>query len=60
MRVTNSILYERFKYYLKTNLNDLVSVQAQLSSGKKLTKPSDDAIGIGQVLDYKVSLNNID
>ena len=59
MRVTTSILYDRFSSYLSTNLNKLLDVQSQLSSGKRITKPSDDAIGIGQVLDYKVTLNAV-
>lgn len=59
MRVTTFMLYNQFANSLSKNLSRLGTVQEQISSGKKLTKPSDDVISLRGAMAYKVSINSI-
>lgn len=45
MRVTNSMLVSTFLSDMNNNLENLRSIQGQLSTGKKISKPSDDPSG---------------
>ncbi len=60
MRITAFMLYNQFSKSLSRNLSELGSVQEQLSSGKRLTKPSDDVIALRGAMSYKVSINAIE
>ena len=59
MRVTSFMLYKQFANSLSKNLSRLGTVQEQISSGKKLTKPSDDVIALRGAMAYRVSINSI-
>ncbi len=58
MRVTAFMLFKQFTRNLNKNLTGLSKYQEQLSTGRKLTKPSDDVIASRGVMSYKVSINN--
>ncbi|GBD95550.1 flagellar hook-associated protein 3 [bacterium BMS3Abin06] len=53
------MLYNQFTSSLSKNLSKLGKSQVQLSSGKRLTKPSDDVIAARGAMAYKVSINEI-
>ncbi|MEB3245598.1 MAG: flagellar hook-associated protein FlgL [Vampirovibrionales bacterium] len=53
-RVSNSILSNRAVRYLQNNLGQLGQLQGLVASGKNISKPSDDPVGLTRVL----SLNN--
>lgn len=60
MRITTFMLFNQFSNSLTKNLSQLAKVQQQLSSGKRLTKPSDDIIATRGTMAYRVSLNEIE
>ncbi len=60
MRITAFMIYNQFSKSLSKNLSELGKVQEQLSSGRKLTKPSDDVIALRGAMSYKVSINAIE
>ena len=53
------MLFNQFTNALSKNLGELSKAQQQLSSGKRLTKPSDDVIAARGAMSYKVSINAI-
>lgn len=46
MRVTNSMMVANFLNNLSNNMREMDKVQQQLATGKKLSKPSDDPVGV--------------
>lgn len=58
MRVTTSLTYDRLQGNVDTSLNNLNTVQAQISSGKKLTDFSDDPAGASQSLSLRSQLDD--
>jgi flagellar hook-associated protein 3 FlgL len=60
MRITTFMLFNQFANSLNKNLSKLGIVQQQLSSGKRLTKTSDDVIAARGAMAYKVSLSEIE
>jgi flagellar hook-associated protein 3 FlgL len=50
MRISTGQLYERSIQAVLNNQADLSDIQQQLSSGKKLLRPSDDPVGAAQVI----------
>ena len=59
-RITAFMIYNQFARQMGRNLSELSRVQDQISSGKRLTKPSDDVIAMRGSMAYKVSINNIE
>jgi flagellar hook-associated protein 3 len=60
MRITTFMLFNQFSNSLNKNLSALGRVQQQLSSGKRLTKPSDDIVATRGAMAYTVSINEIE
>lgn len=60
IRVTHSMMYSSMVQYMNSNLGQLVDLNLQSSSQKKINKPSDDASGTYQVLDHRTTLGAID
>ncbi len=58
-RVTSLMMFRQFTKSLNSHLNDMGKVQNQLATGKRITKPSDDVIGLRGTMAYKVSLNDL-
>lgn len=50
MRISTGQLYDRSIKSVLDNQGDLSDIQTQLSSGKKLLRPSDDPVGAAQVI----------
>jgi len=60
MRIANKIVYDMVKTNLENTTKELYQVQKVVASGKRITKLSDDPIGVTQVLNIKSSLANIE
>lgn len=56
MRITNAMLVDTVLTNLNRNLNKLETLQTQLTSGKRLTRPSDDPSDVGQSLTLRGSI----
>lgn len=50
MRVTNKMLSNSFLYDMNNNLQSMQTVQQQLSSGKEISKPSDDPFKVARTM----------
>ncbi len=59
-RISNSYLSETVLQNLLSNRSKLVDLQEQISSGKRIQKPSDDVVASISVLSAKNSLEKID
>jgi len=56
VRVTNRMLTDSVLNTMNTNLQSLEKYQKQLSSGKKITRPSDDTVSTARLLTAKSEL----
>lgn len=59
MRITTNLIYNQNLRNIDTNQGNLVDIQQQLSSGKKLLRPSDDPVGAAQVIRLTEELDKI-
>jgi flagellar hook-associated protein 3 len=50
MRVTNKMLSNNFLRDMRTNLNNMNTLQGQMSSGKEIRKPSDDPFKASRIM----------
>ncbi|BDD92100.1 flagellar hook-associated protein FlgL [Pandoraea sp. XJJ-1] len=50
MRISTNMIYDQGMRSMSQNTSDLLNVQAQLSSGKRVTTPSDDPIASAQAV----------
>lgn len=60
MRITNSMLVSSFLKNLNSNLSVMNKYQTQLSSSRKITKISDDPIGVMSIISSKSKLNRLE
>lgn len=60
MRITQQMLLNNSIYTLSTSVSRLVELETMMSSGKRISKPSDDPIGTQQVLAYNTQLSEIE
>ena len=60
MRVTNQLLANTLNSNLSRISEKLLKAQEQISSGKRINRPSDDPIGMGKVLDFRTTISQID
>ncbi len=60
MRVTHNMMSNSLVLQLQRQTEQLYNVQTKIATQKRLTKPSDDPVGMGQVLDYRSQLAAID
>jgi len=60
MRITSFSIFNELTRSLNNNLKRLGLLSGRLSSGKKLSKPSDDVPSMARTMDYKVTLNEIE
>ncbi|UCE24839.1 MAG: flagellar hook-associated protein FlgL [Candidatus Zixiibacteriota bacterium] len=56
MRVTNKMMIDRVSYNTQAALKRFLDMQTQMSSGRRINKPSDDPLGIQRDLDYRHEL----
>ncbi len=60
MRVTNSMMINQFLYNMNSNLGRLEKYHNQLETGKKITRPSDDPVGVTRSLQARTDLSKIE
>jgi flagellar hook-associated protein 3 FlgL len=58
MRVTTKMLTSSLLNNVNNNIGKLQEYENQLSSGVRVTKPSDDPIAAAQLLEAKSALNS--
>ena len=56
MRVTNNMMMTAITEGLSRNVQSLVSLSEKLSTGKKINRPSDDPVGMANIMDYQKTL----
>ncbi len=56
MRITNTMLVKDMLWNANNNLVAMSKKQTELSTGKRIHRPSDDPVGITQVLKYKTDI----
>jgi len=59
MRVTTKMFYDRFLVDMQSNLDALYRANEQLSSGKRVNRPSDDPAAMTRIVGYKATLSTI-
>lgn len=57
MRVTNKTMLNNYLQNLNRNLNQMAKSQNQLSSGKEISKPSDDPFAVTRSMSLHTSIN---
>jgi flagellar hook-associated protein 3 FlgL len=60
MRITSFTIFNQLTRSLNDNLRSMSRLSNMLASGKKINNPSDDVSGMMKVMDYKVSINEIE
>jgi len=67
MRVSTFIVFERISRSIQDNLRKIFEANEQISSGKRINRPSDDPVAMSRIMDYRLGissnrryLNNID
>jgi len=60
MKVTNRLLYSQLVKDLDNNSEKLFKLNSQISSGKRVNAPSDDPLGMANILTYRSELNAVD
>ena len=57
MRVTNKMLSNNFLRDMNVNLQNMSKLQQQMSSGKEISKPSDDPFKVARVMQLQSDIN---
>ena len=60
MRVTNSMMSNAVTGYLMRQSEDLYKVREQISSQKKINRPSHDPTGMRNILEYRNKIATVD
>ena len=60
MRISNKMLYGQTVSDLNNNTERLFKLNSQISSGKRIDRPSEDPVGMSSVLIYRTELNSFD
>ncbi|MGE4271289.1 MAG: flagellar hook-associated protein FlgL [Desulfitobacterium sp.] len=60
MRVTNNMLSNNLLRNLQSAQGQMDKLQDQLASGRRITRPSDDPVGIENALRYKSSISHVE
>jgi flagellar hook-associated protein 3 len=59
MRVTNKMISDQVMYNLNRSLDRFIDLQSMMSSGRRITKPSDDPVGTQKDIRYRKTLAEI-
>jgi flagellar hook-associated protein 3 FlgL len=60
MRLSNKQMADTIMRNLNRQILQIQNRQQMIASGKKVNRPSDDPIGMGQILDFRRTLSSID
>ena len=56
-RITNSMMAGNYLSGMKTNLNNLQTINNQLTTGKSVSKPSDDPYKVARSMQLNTDIN---
>ena len=59
MRVTNSMISNQVVYNVQKSLDRYLSLQTEMSSGRRINSPSDDPVGTLRDLSYRTELSKL-
>lgn len=59
MRITNKMFYDRFLSDMQKNMESIFKDNEQISTGKKINRPSDDPIAMSRIVYYKTQISSI-
>lgn len=59
LRVTNGMMSNLVTFNMQKSLSRFMEMQTQMSSGKRINKPSDDPLGTLRDLDYRAEIKKI-
>ncbi|MDO4799016.1 MAG: flagellar hook-associated protein FlgL, partial [Bacillota bacterium] len=57
MRITNNMLVRDMMWNVGSNLNKMSNYNNQLTTGKRVFRPSEDPVGVTQILKYKTDIS---
>ncbi|MDA8212019.1 MAG: flagellar hook-associated protein FlgL [Clostridia bacterium] len=60
MRITNNMMVNTFRRNLNSNMREMDKIQEQLSSGRRINRPSDDPVGLTYSLRLRTNLTEND
>jgi flagellar hook-associated protein 3 FlgL len=60
MRVSNAMMANNIQAYLFKHTESLLDIQERIASGKRINRPSDDPVGMGQALRYRKDISSLD
>ena len=59
MRITQQMITDRATANLSRSVSQLLKLQTQMSSGRKLTRPSDNPVGVTRDLSYRTTIDTV-
>ncbi len=59
MRVTNKMMSERVVFNLQRSMQRYLTLQTNMSTGRRINAPSDDPVGTVRDLNYRTELNDL-
>lgn len=59
MRISNAMMANNIQAYLSKHTENLLDIQERIASGKRINRPSDDPIGMGQALGYRKTISSL-
>jgi flagellar hook-associated protein 3 FlgL len=59
MRITNGMMADQVVFNMQRSLRRFMDMQTQMSSGRRINRPSDDPLGTQRDLDYRTELAKI-
>ena len=60
MRISNGMMAANIQNYLFDHTESLLKIQEKIATGKRINRPSDDPVGIGQVLNYRSTISSLE
>jgi flagellar hook-associated protein 3 FlgL len=57
MRVTHSMIYDRTLEGIRKNYEGMLEAQSRLASGRKVSRPSDDVVGVSRAMRYSEDID---
>ncbi len=60
MRVTNNMIADQTLVNLQRSLTSFLGLQEQMTTGKRINRPSDDPLGLQRTLEFRSQLSRID
>ncbi len=60
MRISNKMMVDRVVFNMQRSLSQFLKLQTEMSSGRRINKPSDDPVGTRRDLGYRTELAKIE